>query len=159
MIKIQNHTHEGLPKEGPWADEPDKAVWVHPNGLDCMIHRGPSGALCGYVGVPEDHPLFGTSYDEVGVDVHGGLTYSNKCQEGEDPAFGICHVPQPGRPDNVWWFGFDCAHCDDFTPRTDALLRKHGADIDLFPGKEHYRTFAYVEAEVNRLAEQIRAFA
>lgn len=33
--------------------------------------------------------------------VHGGLTYSDRCHDD------ICHVPAPGEPDDVWWFGFD----------------------------------------------------
>src|SRR5690606_28176723 len=48
---------------GPWDGEPDKAVWVdETTGLDCMIVRGPVGALCGYVGVKEGHPWHGRSY-------------------------------------------------------------------------------------------------
>ena len=33
---------------GEWDNEPDKAHWVKHN-LDCLIVRGPTGALCGYV--------------------------------------------------------------------------------------------------------------
>jgi len=67
--------------EGPWNNEPDRDVWVDPiTDLDCLINRGPSGAWCGYVGVGPDHPLHGVQYDDVDVDVHGGLTYSVACQ-------------------------------------------------------------------------------
>ena len=97
--------------EGPWQDEPDKVVWVDPaTGLDCMAHRNRSGAWCGYVGVPAGHPAYGQDYDNVDVDCHGGLTFAAGCQETGDPAHGICHVPQEGRPAEVWWLGFDCAH-------------------------------------------------
>lgn len=50
----------------------------------------------GYVVVPPGHPLHGVSYQELrGIDVHGGLTYSE--------------------PDihNGWCLGFDTAHFGD----------------------------------------------
>lgn len=67
---------------GPWDTEPDKAQWVDAaTGLDCLIVRNRMGTLCGYVGVPETHPWFKTSYNDVDVDVHGGLTFSDQCQD------------------------------------------------------------------------------
>lgn len=69
------------------------------NGLVCTIKQMdgvgslPSW-LCGYVDVPATHPMHGKHYDDVDVDVHGGLTYSEK--EGD-----------------VWRFGFDTAHFGD----------------------------------------------
>lgn len=138
------------PSSGPWDDEPDKATWVDPaTGLDCMIHRGPMGALCGYVGVTEGHPEFEVSYHEVDVRVHGGLTYSDFCRETDDESYGICHVPEPGRPDKVWWLGFDCGHYNDLIP---------GMSNYLYPtGEPHYWTFDEVKAEVERLAAQLVA--
>lgn len=42
---------------GEWHQEPDKAQWIdQATGLDCLIVRGPFGALCGYVGVPQSSP-------------------------------------------------------------------------------------------------------
>lgn len=62
---------------GPWQNEPDKCQWRdEATGLPCLIVRGPSGALCGYVGVSEGHPAFGKDYDSVAADVHGGLTFA-----------------------------------------------------------------------------------
>lgn len=92
------------------------------------------------------------------IDVHGGLTYADACHGP------ICHVPQPGEPDDVWWFGFDCGHCDDIAPGMDALLRKVYADKgDVWePHHLHgaeYRTLAYVQAETNKLAEQLAVLA
>lgn len=50
--------------DGPWLNEPDKRQWQdEATGLSCLIVRGPVGALCGYVGVPEGHPAYGLSYD------------------------------------------------------------------------------------------------
>lgn len=133
---------------GPWQDEPDKAVWVdEATGLDCMIHRSRGGALCGYVGVADHHPAFGKHYSDVDVVVHGGLTYADKCNE-DDPE-GICHVPAPGRPHDVWWFGFDCAHGRDVLPQMNDTvgLRRY----------QTYRDFGYVKKEVESLAQQLLA--
>lgn len=48
-------------KPGPWDDEPDHLEFRHA-GFDCVIHRVPHGGhLCGYVGLPIGHPLFGVS--------------------------------------------------------------------------------------------------
>src|SRR4051794_33398699 len=54
---------------------------------------------------------------DVLFDVHGGITFASGCQKSSDPSRGVCHVPEDGRPDDVWWFGFDCAHCDDLSPK------------------------------------------
>lgn len=154
-------------RPGPWDAEPDKAQWVdEETGLDCLIVRNRLGALCGYVGVPPEHVWHGIEYNEctgvkcdndeddwhyecspVGrVEVHGGLTFSGSCQDGHDPSVGICHVPEPGRPDDVWWFGFDCAHSMDFVP----AMGRHSIEF-----YESYKTIAYVKAEVALLANQL----
>lgn len=56
---------------GPWQDEPDKRQWQdEATGLPCLIVRGPSGALCGYVGISKEHPAFGLSYDGTPEEEH-----------------------------------------------------------------------------------------
>lgn len=135
---------------GPWGAEPDKKQWQdRATGYPCLIHRGPSGALCGYVGVAEGHPSFKKDYDDVSVNVHGGLTYSDMCQPGEDESHGICHVPAAGEPDHVWWLGFDCAHYGDQCPAHTMTSSIMGAGF--------YRDLAYVEDQCARLAAQLKA--
>lgn len=83
--------------DGPWMNEPDKEQWTdEATGLPCLIKRNGSGALCGYVGVTEGHPWFMQDYDYVDADVHGGLTYSDFCQDEADEGHGICHIVEPG---------------------------------------------------------------
>lgn len=141
---------------GVWDAEPDKMQWPDPaTGLPCLVVRGPSGALCGYVGVPAGHPLFGKDNDGDACDyirVHGGLTFSGPCADAGDEARHICHVPGPGEPDHVWWLGFDCAHCDDLSP---ARFDSRWARLS----EETYKNIAYVRAEVARLAAQLKAAA
>lgn len=69
-----------------------------------LILQHPSmGHLCGYVLIPEGHPLHATTvigdYDAPCVDVYGGLTWAGKLPHHE----GI-------------WLGFDCAHVDVTVP-------------------------------------------
>lgn len=137
--------------KGKWQDEPDKIQWKDKKtGLPCLIVRGPSGSLCGYVGVSKGHPAFEEHYDAVDVDVHGGLTFSNHCRPSEKE-HGICHVVEKGEDDKVWWLGFDCAHCGDYSPSYGDLLPKSVG----FPG-EHYRDMEYVKRECRNLAAQLK---
>jgi hypothetical protein len=107
---------------------------------------------CGYVRVPPKHSTHGKHYDDVDVEIHGGLTFSEiESCEHED---GI-----------GYWFGFDCAHCfdamyepghePDFIKKLDDEWRaKHGTysrDTD------HYWTLDEVVAETERLAKQLAA--
>lgn len=134
-------------RRGPWDREPDKIQWQDEStGLPCLIVRGPSGALCGYVGVAEGHKYYGKEYENCPVDVHGGLTFSDFCQE--DKEHGICHIPGPGQPDKVWWFGFDCAHSGDVTPAFRQLF-------PLWDRGDTYKDIDYVRAEVSKLAAQL----
>lgn len=140
------------PQRGEWDKEPDKVQWIdEATNLDCLIHRGTSDALCGYVGLPPGHPFHGKDYNDVKrtdgsyLNVHGGLTFASPCSEKvRADGGGICHIPAPGRPANVWWLGFDCAHCDDKTPAYESTIL-NGT----------YRTLDYVKSEVVQLAAQL----
>jgi hypothetical protein len=152
--------------DGPWTAEPDKAQWVdEATGLDCLIVRNWMGTLCGYVGLPPGHRLHGVDYDAVykvaDVEVHGGLTFADSCQEGAEDGPGVCHVPEPGRPAEVWWLGFDCGHVFDLVPSMREVYAQAGIDrTRVDPEWEDvYRDFGYVQAEVASLARQLAAAA
>jgi hypothetical protein len=151
---------------GPWQDEPDKAQWIDPaTGLDCLLVRNGGGALCGYVGLPPEHPWHGKDYGQCltrcgddfcyehspgsAVCVHGGLTFSAGCANTDDESRHICHVPLPGRPHDVWWFGFDCAHSGDESP----AYARYG--VSIMSGE--YRDVEYVRGECADLARQLAA--
>jgi hypothetical protein len=141
----------GWPR-GPWDDEPDKVQWPdEATGLPCMVKRGPAGSFCGYVGVPSTHPLHGRPYDDVPVMVHGDLTFSDGCEEvaPEKQDDAICHVPEPGEPDDVWWFGFDCAHWCDIMPSMHPEWSYDG-----MRGKT-YRDLEFATEECRALATQL----
>lgn len=145
--------------EGPWNKEPDKVQWQdEATGMPCLAVRHPTlGNWCGYVGVTTDHPLFGKHYDTPDVSVHGGLTFSDVCRPHDTEDTGICHVPGEGEPDHVWWFGFDCAHFNDFSPGLEATTRKVMPEghVSSMAGNP-YRTLKYVQKECANLANQLK---
>ena len=155
--------------DGPWQEEPDKLQWIdEQTGLDCLIVRNRLGALCGYVGVPPEHSWHGRDYGDGGddeeedspsaLDVHGGLTFSARCDEDVPPQHAICHVPEPGRPDDIWWFGFDCGHFMDVQPAFEARERRMGLAPLRFGG-ETYKTVDYVRRQCAYLAAQLARIA
>lgn len=119
-------------KSGPWDNEPDEMA-VQVCGFHGLIRRGVTGALCGYLHIPEGHPWYGLGYDDIDADVHGGLTYARK------------DSLRPG----VWVIGFDCNHAGDYTPYDT----KHG--FKLYEG-ESYKDLLYVHMELADLAEQAK---
>jgi hypothetical protein len=163
---------------GVWLGEADKVAWIDSaTGYECiMLRDNPDGFLSGYVGVGEEHPLFGWKHGAVtpdlGIDVHGGLTYSRTCNDGPSPQLSlivearrICHVivghvPLRTATDHRvhaghWWFGFDCDHVYDVVPGRER-------DRQRFMGAEtgaEYRDDAYVVREILNLAAQLKAIA
>ncbi|WP_174290986.1 hypothetical protein [Sphingomonas bacterium] len=164
--------------DGPWLGEADKVAWRDPaTGYDCIILRSqPAGFLGGYVGVPPSHPLYGFACDaipaDIGIEVHGGITYAKMCQDGPAPrhpvryeARRICHLAVSYRPigatdqhvehAHAWWFGFTCDHVADVAPG-DVRHASRGAALGV---AQTYRDDAYVLGEVRNLAAQLRAIA
>lgn len=122
-------------------DEPDFKQWIDKETeLPCLILRNyGSGGLCGYVGIAEGHPLYEKNYFDDDTDfirIHGGITFTDKDQYRD----GFFELENPR-----WWFGFDCNHAGDLTPRSTC----HGYDAK-------YRDFDYVEREVMDLATQLK---
>jgi hypothetical protein len=144
----------------PWKNEPNRKEWRHA-GFPCLIVRSHLGALCGYVGVPPGHPLFGDVERASGLlSVHGGVTYGGTCRGP------ICHKPLPGEAE-VFWFGFDCAHAWDVVPGLVELMTSVERDLGLWgvqrptfqESRSTYKDLAWVTREVEQLAEQLRDLA
>lgn len=151
-------------ERGEWDGEPDKVQWPdEATGLPCIAKRHPtSGHWCGYVGVPEGHSAFGKGFEDVTVkddegadaypDVHGGLTYADRCDNRENEAEGVCHVPDPGEPE-MWWLGFDCAHSGDVSPGNIRRYAEMG--LGRLTHYESYKRLGYVKQECAKLASQL----
>jgi hypothetical protein len=124
-------------------------------GLEWEVTKNGLGYRCGYVRVPAGHPWHGKDYDDVDVEVHGGLTFAEP-----DTDCG------KGGEDNAWWLGFDCAHLGD-AKDPDLLTpeqRRYEEDFSRryprhFTDRETVKTTEYVTAECCRLAEQAAAAA
>ena len=168
--------------KGAWLGEADKVSWRDTaSGYDCiMLRNTDNGFLCGYVGIPQDHPLWGWDANavppDIWIDVHGGLTYSRLCEEGPSPARRlavearrICHVtlrPAVYHPvehatdhrvedSHAWWFGFSCDHAYDLIPND----RPNSSGSKSSELGRIYRDDAYVVRETVALAAQLRAIA
>lgn len=71
---------------------------AYENGIRYIIMRGPA-SLCAYIGIPASHPLAGRDYDDIPLDVHGGLTFA--------------HTGDGLRPEGMFWYGWDYGHSGD----------------------------------------------
>jgi len=105
-----------------------------------VIHNG-MGFRCGYVKIPLGHPWYKKDYNDIEVDVHGGLTFTESDV--------LC---EKSGPDDGWWIGFDCAHADD---KPDPML-PHERDLGGFFRDGVVRTQSYVENECRRVCEQAK---
>lgn len=67
-----------------------------------------------YIEIPKNHCFYGKSWNEININVHGGVTYAR------DHLLDI---------KNSWFIGWDYAHCDDYTgyeEMLDTSIRIHG---------------------------------
>jgi len=136
-------------EKGVWNEEPDKEQWKDKEtGLPCLIVRNSMGALCGYVGINSKHQYFEKDYMDAEVNVHGGLTFADKCAPDNMHEPKICHIVETGEDDNIWWLGFDCGHYNDFMPGCSRIF-KDGI----------YKDIAYVKNECKDLAKQLMKLA
>lgn len=103
--------------------------WITPSGLKGFLIKN-NFSINGYVKVPKDHPDYGKSYEDVDVDVHGGLTYSD--EKGS-------------------FFGFDTQHSGDVWSAEDVPLLFH---LDPSLTKKNW-TIDLVVEETNNLAKQL----
>jgi hypothetical protein len=152
-------------------------------GLKCVVLMTGMGHRCGYVGIPKEHPLHGVDYfdtancltkenmkddteiEKVGLgqmlaamsgkyneecispemyfNVHGGITYA-----------GGGNYPVENE-NGLWFFGYDCAHCDD-APDLTEIESQSSREIQMsFPRHGTIRSLDYCMSECRSLAEQL----
>lgn len=107
------------------------------DGIEWKILLSPLGlGANGYARVPEGHEWHDKGYDDIPVEIHGGLTYG--CREG--------------------WIGFDTAHAWDIWS-DDALAEIGGENRYRMSFSrdawDTYWTLALVIAETEKLARQV----
>ncbi len=108
-----------------------------------LVMRQEMGHLCGYVRLWNKHPLeiyFKKKYphDEIDIDCHGGLTFSEKITK-KNAIKGFT----PG-----YWIGWDYAHCFDEMIINEAsyhsiIPRKHWTENEVI--KECYDVIEQLE--------------
>jgi hypothetical protein len=114
----------------PWEEELDEYLYED-RGVQCRIKRNMFGALCGYIGVKEDHPLFGCGEEDLYpyFRVHGGITFAGMFSFDQDN----------------WYFGFDCGHAGDYQPKM--MFRIHDHEV--------YRDVNYVKEEIKSMVDAL----
>jgi hypothetical protein len=117
--------------------EPNYHRFMYKN-FKCVIRRNMhSGILCGYVGLPITHKYYKKNYDDIPVDVHGGLTFANELEH---------------EADGLYYIGFDCAHWRDLMPfywMTTTYTSTHEDE------ETTYKTFDYVQQEIKNMVDQL----
>lgn len=110
-------------------------------GLKCAVVQARENRhRCGYVRLPPTHSMFDKPYDNINVNVHGGLTFARMEDCVEEDGQG-------------YWIGFDCNHCGDAS-YDPAIELKDEINLRNFPD-DHYWSNAEVVRETNYLAEQL----
>jgi hypothetical protein len=123
--------------------EGDFEEWIDPlSNYMCRILRNIQFQTWnGYVRIPEKHPCFGKDYDDIDVNVHGGLSY------------GGDHFPNyinPTKEVGYYWFGFDTSHAWDRQPRIIIHFPSPWRKNDVYRDKD------YITKEVTKLAKQLK---
>lgn len=74
-----------------------------------------TGYANGYVAVPPEHPYYGKDYDDVPVEIHGGLTFGRKYEAGcqTEGDWEMEFIEGNHIPEGWWVFGFDTCHFND----------------------------------------------
>lgn len=79
-----------------------------------------SGWGNGYVLLPPNHPFYGKDYDDLGISIHGGLTFGSNFDSEyflewtkDLQIEGDVNVENFEKFDNYWMIGFDTAHYGD----------------------------------------------
>jgi hypothetical protein len=112
--------------------------WTTAAGYEDEFLAMPMGHRCGYVTVPDGHPCAGKDYDELDVEVHGGLTFGAGAK-----------------------FGFDCAHFYD-AKDPELMSDEYRKIYERWPRFDEggtVRTLEFCVAECERLAAQLKELA
>ena len=137
-------------RKGPWDDEPeDRAYWIDPKTrLDCLALRNEVGQWCGYVGVPFASKYYGV--DKNGIELIGipnEVTYADS-SSGDDARIRSF---LKGRPEIVWWIGFDTggmsSDCPAHKPRDQ---KKFG-----IAWQPVYKDLNFIRPIITELAEEL----
>ena len=139
--------------------QPKQETRFEYKGFPCVVLFMPIGYRCGYVGLPNHNKYYKKKYDDIPVDCHCGLTYSEHGLFGQND-------------NDTWWIGFDCGHfCDGLDSKSFHLY--YDDDLETMDPKYRkpymfslermfdicseypVRTQEYVENECRKIVDQI----
>ena len=155
---------------GPWDDEPDTYEFQS-SSYQCDMQRNFSGAWCGYVLIPKEHPLHGldcsaplpkefsqlwekTKNESFDLEKDTGV-FELLCADADNPTISLFIKAHGGltysgkHKDGRWIFGFDCSHAWDISP---------DREVHWITPDQVYRDFEYTKSHCERLATQMKAF-
>lgn len=93
----------------------------------------------GYVRLPRDHKYFGTNYNDIPYEAHGGLTYSGlEKYQGKE----------------YWVIGFDSAHYGD----SDLIKKRHIAQYTRELQKQAIEDYDLTNNLMNKISKLENAF-
>lgn len=142
----------------PWLDEPNYEAFEYKDYV-CVLRRNPLGAWNGYVLLTPNDPWYDIkNYNDIPIEVHGGLTYGKYTTDGLD--------------NKVYAIGFDCAHWDDIVPmmvdeNKKALIEKYPELLEIYDRIDKifdekdmqnpitYKDINFVRKEIEYMVEQI----
>jgi len=78
-------------------------------GFKCLVLDNPFQSFNGYVALTKEHPCYGLDYDNISVNIHGGLTYDGYGSDKPNKE-GEILFENP----ELYWVGFDTAHSGDW---------------------------------------------
>ena len=139
-------------RKGPWDNEPeDRIYWIDPKTrLDCLAMRNEFGEWCGYVGVPRANKFYGENKNGtllMGTYAPGEITYADSSSEDDIRIRSFLK----GRPEIVWWIGFDTGGLNNDCPARDPISeRRMGVNW-----KPVYKDLNFVRKNITKLAEEL----
>lgn len=105
------------------------------NGFSCKVVKNVTSTMewwCGYVALPKEHIYYGKGYDDIPIEVHGGLTFA---QKGDGKTWDK----------KYYWIGFDCSHAGDLASTNPKYIIQG----------DHLWTEGEVIEEVKALVQQL----
>lgn len=122
-------------------------------GFRCVVTGVSTGHRCGFIAIPEGHPLHGQNREQLKeIDIYGGWTF---CESSANYPVTTDHP--------TWWIGFDCGHSGE---SCDFLLMEELGEARLVSSMRKGQGFAadsvksvdFVIGELKNAVKRINSF-
>lgn len=131
-----------------WESEPDR-IDFEVLGFRCIVRRqDQTKTLCGYIGIPQDHNLYGHSLQSLSslLSSHAPITYRDYATPQ------ISYKGRKSKKDHRLWVGFDIPHPSDYRP-SEAVLGVYPSD------DRPYRDIEFAIGQCEALAYQLQVLS